>query len=65
MAAHARAELSRLPEPQRAAYELVRIDGLSVAEAADVLGTTPSAVKQRLVGTEEALRCALGLGEGR
>jgi RNA polymerase sigma-70 factor (ECF subfamily) len=65
MAAHASAELSRLPEPQRAAYELVRIEGLSVAEAADVLGTTTSAVKQRLYRVYEALRCALGIGEGR
>jgi RNA polymerase sigma-70 factor (ECF subfamily) len=65
MAACARAELSRLPEPQRAAYELVRMDGLSVAEAAGVLGTTPGAVKQRLYRTYEALRCALGIDEGR
>jgi RNA polymerase sigma-70 factor (ECF subfamily) len=64
MVTHARAELSRPPEPQRAAYELVRMDGLSVAEAADVLGTTPSAVKQRLYRAYEALRRALGLHKG-
>jgi RNA polymerase sigma-70 factor (ECF subfamily) len=61
MAARAQAELSRLPEPQRAAYELVRGDGLSVAEAAEVLGTTTAAVKQRLFRAYEALRCALGI----
>jgi RNA polymerase sigma-70 factor (ECF subfamily) len=59
MAAQARAELLRLPAPQRAAYELVRMDGLSIAEAAKVLGTTASAVKQRLFRAYEALRGAL------
>jgi RNA polymerase sigma-70 factor (ECF subfamily) len=61
MAACARAELLGLPEPQRVAYELVRLDGLSVTEAAEVLGTTPAAVKQRLYRAYEALRSALGI----
>jgi RNA polymerase sigma-70 factor (ECF subfamily) len=63
MAARTRAELSRLPEPQRAAYDLVRNDGLSVAEAAQVLGVTVPAVKQRLFRAYEALRGALGIGD--
>jgi RNA polymerase sigma-70 factor (ECF subfamily) len=33
-------ELQRVPELQRAAFELVKRDGLSIAEAAEVLGTT-------------------------
>jgi RNA polymerase sigma-70 factor (ECF subfamily) len=61
MAARARAELARLPEPQRAAYQLVREEGLSLAEAAEVLGTTQAAVKQRMFRVSEALRAALGL----
>lgn len=60
-ARRAQAELSRLPEPQRVAYALVRGDGLSVAEAAAMLGTTTAAVKQRLFRAYEALRCALGI----
>lgn len=62
MAARTQTELSRLPEPQRAAYDLVRNEGLSVAEAAQVLGVTVPAVKQRLFRAYEALRGALGIG---
>ncbi len=65
LATRAHAELVRLPEPQRAAYELVRLDGLSIAEAAEVLGTTAAAVKQRLYRAHEALRGALGIGDDR
>jgi RNA polymerase sigma-70 factor (ECF subfamily) len=55
-----RRELDRLPEGQRAAFELVKHEGLSHAEAADVLGTTVMAVKLRAHRTYEALRAALG-----
>lgn len=48
--------LSKLPETQRAAFELVKQDGLSHAEAAQVLGTTVTAVKLRAHRTYEALR---------
>jgi RNA polymerase sigma-70 factor, ECF subfamily len=65
MAARARAELERLPEPQRAAFHLVRNDGLTVSQAAEVLGTSPAAVKQRLYRAYEALRAALGLDDFR
>lgn len=64
IAAQMCAQLERLPEAQRAAYELVRGDGLSVAEAALVLSTTTAAVKQRVYRVCEALRAALGIGEG-
>ena len=53
-------ELARLPESQRVAFELIKQDGLSVAEAADVLGISVSAVKLRAHRTYEALRSVLG-----
>jgi len=40
--------LARLPENQRAAFELVKFEGLSYREAADVLGATVAAVKVRV-----------------
>ncbi|MFI5298035.1 MAG: RNA polymerase sigma factor [Polyangiales bacterium] len=55
-------ELSKLSEPQRAAYTLVRQEGLSVAQAAEVLGTTPGAIKVRAHRVYEALRAVLGVG---
>ena len=53
------AELERLPENQRTAFELIKQDGLSVAEAAQVLGTTVAAVKLRAHRAYEALRAVL------
>src|SRR5260221_7124570 len=47
LAARMRAELERVPESHRIAFELVRQDGMSHAEAAEVLGTTANAVKLR------------------
>jgi RNA polymerase sigma-70 factor (ECF subfamily) len=55
-----RRALAELPESQRAAFELIKQEGLSVAEAAQVLGTTVSAVKLRAHRAYEALRGALG-----
>jgi RNA polymerase sigma-70 factor (ECF subfamily) len=52
--------LSGLPRSQRDAFELLKNDGLSVAEAAQVLGTTVAAVKLRAHRAYEALRAALG-----
>ncbi len=52
-------ELARLPEAQRMAFELLKQDGLSLAEAAEVLGTTVGAVKLRLHRANEALRAVL------
>ena len=40
--------LDGLPEPYREAITLTKVTGLSVAEAAEVLGTTPTAVKLRV-----------------
>ena len=51
--------LDSLPETQRVAFELIKRDGLSVAQAAETLGTTVTAVKLRAHRTYEALRSAL------
>jgi RNA polymerase sigma-70 factor, ECF subfamily len=53
-------ELARLPEANRAAFELVKRDELSMAEAAEVLGTTVASVKVRAHRAYVALRDALG-----
>lgn len=60
LAARIHAELARLPETQRVAFELLKEEGLSLAEAAQVLGTTVSAVKLRAHRAYEALRLVLG-----
>src|SRR5512140_756660 len=52
--------LAKRPEQQRVAFELVKQEGLSLAEAAQVLGTTVSAVKLRAHRAYEALRAVLG-----
>lgn len=49
-----------LPEPQRSAYELVKFDGLRLDEAAQVLGVSLGAIKQRLHRATETLRVELG-----
>ncbi len=52
-------ELQRMSERNRSAYLLLKIEGLTAAEAAAVLGTTDDAVKQRAFRAYEALRAAL------
>jgi RNA polymerase sigma-70 factor (ECF subfamily) len=52
--------LSKLPRSQRVAFELIKQEGLTVAEAAQVLGTTVAAVKLRAHRAYEALRTTLG-----
>jgi RNA polymerase sigma-70 factor, ECF subfamily len=52
-------ELERLPPRNRLAFELVKQDGLTHAEAAKVLGTTVMAVKLRTHRSCAALRAAL------
>jgi RNA polymerase sigma-70 factor (ECF subfamily) len=53
------AELARLPEAQRVAFELLKFEGLSMADAAQVLGTTVSAVKLRAFRAYAAIRTIL------
>src|SRR5262249_31356315 len=51
--------LAGLSRPQRDAFELVKGDGLSLVEAAAVLGTTVTGVKLRTHRAYTALRSAL------
>jgi RNA polymerase sigma-70 factor (ECF subfamily) len=60
LAARIQVILAGLPHSQRAAFELIKQEGLTVAEAAQVLGTTVAAVKLRAHRAYEALRAALG-----
>jgi RNA polymerase sigma-70 factor (ECF subfamily) len=53
-------ELRRVSETNRVAFELVHGDGLTAAEAAEVLGTTAMAVRLRVHRAYEALRAVLG-----
>lgn len=52
--------LARLPEPQREAVLLLKVEGLSVAEAARRIGVSPGAVKLRAHRGYRALRGSLG-----
>ena len=52
--------LAELPEQQREAVVLVKLDGKSVAEAAEIAGTTVGAMKVRAHRGYEALRKLLG-----
>ncbi len=54
-----RAALEQLTVQQREAFVLIRFEGMSVADAAAVLGTTPGAVKIRAFRAYEALRAAI------
>jgi RNA polymerase sigma-70 factor (ECF subfamily) len=53
-------ELEKMSEKNRVAYVLLREEGLSVKEAAAVLGTSADAVKQRAHRAYEQLRSAVG-----
>jgi RNA polymerase sigma-70 factor (ECF subfamily) len=52
--------LAQVPDANREAFELVQYDGLSMAEAAEVLGTTETAVKLRAHRAYRVLRELLG-----
>jgi RNA polymerase sigma factor (sigma-70 family) len=54
--------LDELPAAQREAIVLLKVEGLSVAEAADVAGISTSNLKVRAHRGYEALRRALGVG---
>lgn len=57
--------LTSLPENQREAFVLLRYEGLGVNDAANVLGTTPAAVKLRAFRAYEALRAQLDAAPAR
>jgi RNA polymerase sigma-70 factor (ECF subfamily) len=52
-------EVARLPEPQRVAFDLMKRQGLSLAEAAGRLQITVGALKLRLHRAHGTLRAAL------
>jgi RNA polymerase sigma factor (sigma-70 family) len=54
------AALDTLPPPQREAVVLTKLDGKSIAEAAEIAGTTPGAMKVRAHRGYVALRKLLG-----
>lgn len=58
VASRLEARLATIPEQQRVAFQLVKQEGLSLAEAAEVLGTTVAAVKLRAHRAYTALRGA-------
>lgn len=58
--AGAMAALAKLPDQQREAVILVKLEGKSIAEAAAIAGTSPGAMKVRAHRGYEALRAALG-----
>jgi RNA polymerase sigma-70 factor (ECF subfamily) len=60
LAAAALAALAELPEAQREAVVLTKLDGKSVAEAAEIAGTSVGAMKVRAHRGYEALRKLLG-----
>lgn len=57
------ARLAKLPDDHRVAFELVRVEGLSLAEAAAVVGVTPVAMKMRAHRAYVALGIAHGDAE--
>jgi RNA polymerase sigma-70 factor (ECF subfamily) len=60
LVAAALAALADLPAQQREAVVLTKLDGKSVAEAAEIAGTTVGAMKVRAHRGYEALRTSLG-----
>jgi RNA polymerase sigma-70 factor (ECF subfamily) len=60
LASRLQQQLDGLPSRQREAFELVRLEGLSLGDAARVLGTTVGAVKLRLHRADVALRATRG-----
>jgi RNA polymerase sigma-70 factor (ECF subfamily) len=58
-----RAVLAKLPETQRVAFDLLRVEGLSHDQAAQALGTTVSAVKLRAFRAYSAIRAVLNRPE--
>ena len=59
LALDVRAAIAALPETQRELVELVHWDGLTIADAAAVLGTTPSTARSRYAKARATLEAAL------
>lgn len=58
------ASLDAMPHGHREAFVLIRLEGLSTAEAAQVIGITETAAKLRLFRAYEAIRGTLARSEG-
>jgi RNA polymerase sigma-70 factor (ECF subfamily) len=56
--------LETLPETQRTAYQLVKQEGVSLRQAAELLGTSVTAIKLRTHRAYQALRAVLREEEG-
>jgi RNA polymerase sigma-70 factor, ECF subfamily len=52
--------LAELSEPNRDAFNLVKMEGLSLQQTADVLGATVAAIKLRVHRAQQALRGVTG-----
>ncbi len=63
MAGHIESALARLPPAQREAFQLIKQEGLSLGDAARILGTTVGAAKLRLHRAYDALRAAMADAE--
>lgn len=59
VAALVEAVLDQIPEAQRTAFELLKVEGLSLVDAAQVLGVSVNAVKLRAFRAYTAIRTAL------
>lgn len=59
------AALDDLPASQREVMVLVALDGLTPTEAADAIGTNPTAVRMRLLRARRSMRARLGAGPAR
>jgi RNA polymerase sigma-70 factor (ECF subfamily) len=58
--------LAQMTDARREAFVLIRFEGMSLADAAEILGTTENAVKLRAFQAYEAIRDELGrLEQGR
>jgi RNA polymerase sigma-70 factor (ECF subfamily) len=55
--------LAKLPASQREAFEMLKLEGLTVEAAAERAGTTPGALKVRAHRAYKALRAMLGGSE--
>jgi len=56
--------LRSLPRPQREAYSMLKLDGLSVGAAATRAGVTPGALKVRAHRAYKVLKLLLGAPRG-
>lgn len=55
--------LARLPPAQREAFQMLKLDGLSVQAAAERAGTTPGALKVRAHRAYKMIQALLGRGD--